>query len=549
MFGRPFDSKAMSSVAQTDDINREGMATGNEPSGALLEALGVGVLVCGRGGEIRVCNRQGRSLLGLSPTPGPDETLDHLDDRWIQADGSRLSAAAHPVRQAIATGLPVSDVVLGLLPPGAAPAAPPLAWLRLSVQPVQSAEIGHAFVCTLIDITAERQAEAQLRSQGDILQEQLDRRTLELRTFVNVLPDYICVIERDGQRYALCNDQIVSNTNAQSQQDLEGKSIYDCYPAAVADYYAEQNRHVFETGEPLHVQETIELPTKTLHLDTYKVPLKSPTGEVYALIVTARDVAELVLARQELAQRTEQLEQINRELESFSYSVSHDLRAPLRHVSGFAAALSDRLSANGCSDDPKITHYLDRIRSSSRKMGLLIDGLLDLSRVGRRSLVQRPVSLRPLVETAIALVTSHDSYNPATQFLIGDLPTVLGDATLLQQVFANLIDNAVKFSRPMSPPQIEIGCLPDHTLFVRDNGVGFPPEFADQIFGAFQRLHPEREFEGTGIGLALVQRIILRHGGTIWAESQPGQGSTFYFTLCKAQGTQAGAKLGEPEPV
>lgn len=449
-----------------------------EQQGSVLDAVSVGIVVCGPQAEVQFCNKTGRSLLGLAGDLPPDSPLERLTEGWIGEDGSSLSVAQwvrQAIREAISTeiamGAAIRDVVVGA--PRFHAETPTVTWLKLGIQPLLTVS-GAGAVCTLIDITDQRKAEEQGRSQLDHLQQQLDQRTMELRTFVNALPDHICAIEQDGQRYALCNDRVASNM-AQPPQNLEGK-----------------------------------------------------------LIVAARDMAELVLAQQALKERTEQLEAINSELESFSYSVSHDLRAPLRHISGFVAALSDRLSANGWLDDPKVAHYLNVIQSSSRKMGLLIDGLLNLSRVTRRSLVQRPVSLRPLVERAIALATSPSQPDPPVEFVIGELPTVLGDAALLQQVFANLIDNAVKFSRPKPQARIEIGCLPDYTLFVRDNGVGFPPEFADQIFGAFQRLHPEQEFEGMGIGLALVQRIILRHGGKIWAESQPGQGSTLYFTLQRA---------------
>jgi PAS domain S-box-containing protein len=247
----------------------------------------------------------------------------------------------------------------------------------------------------------------------------------------------------------------------------------------------------------------------------------------------------------ELTSRTLQLEVTNQELESFSYSVSHDLRAPLRHISGFVVALSQRLEQSGLLTDAKVAHYLDVINSSSQKMGQLIDGLLTLSRVGRRQLVLQPVNLASLVKTLLTRLANtvpvQGRVSPRiadVEFVVGQLPIVPGDPTLLEQVFTNLIDNAIKFSRP-SPllprqdyhPRIEINTLPDGTLFVKDNGVGFQMEYADQLFGAFQRLHSQAEFEGTGIGLAIVQRIIHRHGGTIWAESQPGQGATFYFRL------------------
>jgi light-regulated signal transduction histidine kinase (bacteriophytochrome) len=176
-----------------------------------------------------------------------------------------------------------------------------------------------------------------------------------------------------------------------------------------------------------------------------------------------------------------------------------------------------------------MTRYLGVIENSSSKMGQLIDGLLALSRVGRRDLNVRSTPLCELVETAIDLV--HSDTATAIEWRVGTLPTWKGDPTLLQQVFTNLLANAVKFSRDRHPAIIEIDCLAHHTIRVRDNGVGFSMKYADQLFGAFQRLHSQQEFEGTGIGLAIVQRIIHRHGGKIWAESVPDQGAAFYFQL------------------
>lgn len=236
---------------------------------------------------------------------------------------------------------------------------------------------------------------------------------------------------------------------------------------------------------------------------------------------------------QRVRERTAQLEAANKELDSFAYSVSHDLRAPLRHIKGFVNALAQQLQRSGAIAEPTVEHYIEVIQDSSQRMGQLVDGLLTLSRVGRQQTTERPVELRPLVENAIALVVSHTQIGEERpiEFMIGDLPTLMGDQTLLQQVFSNLIDNAVKFSRDRHPAKINIGTLPDGTIFVKDNGVGFQTEYADRLFGAFQRLHSQREFPGTGIGLAIVQRIIHRHGGRIWAESAPNRGATFYFKL------------------
>ncbi|MGK7877873.1 MAG: ATP-binding protein [Xenococcaceae cyanobacterium] len=236
---------------------------------------------------------------------------------------------------------------------------------------------------------------------------------------------------------------------------------------------------------------------------------------------------------QRVRERTAQLEAINKELDSFSYSVSHDLRAPLRHINGFVNALKAELQSGSALNDPKVAHYLQVIHDSSQEMGHLIDGLLTLSRVGRRELIYSSVDLQKLVETAINLVNTpkNTGEERTREFLIDNLPTVRGDATLLQQVFTNLLSNAVKFSRDRRPARIEISSWPDGTVFVKDNGVGFQMEYADQLFGAFQRLHSKKQFEGTGIGLSIVQRIIHRHGGKIWAESSPDRGATFYFQL------------------
>ncbi len=233
---------------------------------------------------------------------------------------------------------------------------------------------------------------------------------------------------------------------------------------------------------------------------------------------------------QRVKERTVQLELTNKELETFSYSVSHDLRAPLRHIAGFVEALERGLEATGALKDRKLAHYLSVIDTSSQKMELLIDSLLKLSRIGQKPLITQKVNTRALVDTAIALAIQHPD-NSDIKFTIAQLPTLEGDPTLLQQVFSNLIDNAVKFSRFRDRPHIKIGSLPDGTIFVRDNGIGFQMEYADKLFAAFQRLHSQQDFPGMGIGLAIVQRIIHRHEGTIWVESQPDLGTTFYFKV------------------
>lgn len=272
-------------------------------------------------------------------------------------------------------------------------------------------------------------------------------------------------------------------------------------------------------------------------------PIFDQAGEVYRVAGLIEDITQRKnweaerkhlneTLEQRVQERTSQLEAALRELDAFSYSVSHDLRAPLRHVRGFVDALELQLQQSGAIANSKIKHYIQVIQHSSQKMEQLIDGLLALSRVGRQPLISRPVDIRKLVDEAIALVNQTENHqHQCVEFIVGDLPTLNGDPTLLQQVFTNLIDNAVKFSYNQPSSKVQIGTLPDNTIFVKDNGVGFQSEYAEQLFGAFQRLHSQKQFKGTGIGLAIVQRIIHRHGGKIWADSIPDRGATFYFKL------------------
>jgi PAS domain S-box-containing protein len=230
--------------------------------------------------------------------------------------------------------------------------------------------------------------------------------------------------------------------------------------------------------------------------------------------------------------RGDELEHVNRELEAFSYSVSHDLRAPLRHIDYFAGALEKHLSPQQL--DPKAKRYLATISASARSMGQLIDDLLSFARISRTELRRTRVRLDEIVaETRQGLQTETNGRSIAWQ--VSALPEVVGDPALLRQVIVNLLSNAVKYTRRRPDAQIEIAAEPapagEVVVRVRDNGAGFDMKFADKLFGVFQRLHGANEFEGTGVGLANVRRIVERHGGRIWAEAEVDRGATFRFTL------------------
>ncbi len=252
-------------------------------------------------------------------------------------------------------------------------------------------------------------------------------------------------------------------------------------------------------------------------------------GSVYYLI--HHDITARRRIAAELKRRGELLQAANKELEAFSYSVSHDLRAPLRHIDGYASLLA---KTAGTSLNEKSQRYLQTISESAKQMGQLIDDLLVFSRMGRQEMLQTTVNLNQLVKSVIHDLRL-DLHAKTISWTIASLPDVSGDPAMLRQVYMNLISNAVKFTATRTEPKIEVGIRPgapgEVDLFVRDNGVGFDMQYVNKLFGVFQRLHRNDEFEGTGIGLANVRRIIHRHGGRTWAEGALDQGATFYFSL------------------
>jgi len=281
-------------------------------------------------------------------------------------------------------------------------------------------------------------------------------------------------------------------------------------------------------GELAYIIHRVEDVTEFVRLKTIGSELGTRAEQMEAEVyLRAQEVAE---ANRHLAQLAARLETSNQELESFSYSISHDLRAPLRVIDGFSLAL---LEDHGKSLPPEGQDLLTRVRQQAQRMAQLIEDLLEFSRLGRKPLDVASVDLAALARTVVQDLGQANT-DRKLDVTVGQLPPAMGDRALLRQVLTNLISNAFKFTRQRPDAQVEIGWRDDNgecVYYVRDNGAGFDMRYASKLFGVFQRLHPAADFEGTGVGLALVQRIIHRHGGRIWGEGQVNEGATFSFTL------------------
>jgi PAS domain S-box-containing protein len=261
--------------------------------------------------------------------------------------------------------------------------------------------------------------------------------------------------------------------------------------------------------------------------------LRDTAGRLSGFAKFTRDVTGRKQADDMLRQRTAELEAANKELEAFAYSVSHDLRAPLRAIDGFSRILLEEY-ADPLPDDAK--DYLQSVRGNAQRMGRLVDDLLAFARLGRLPIKKHPLDPAPLVRQSLDELRGEQD-GRRVEVILGNLPPCDAEPNLLKQVWSNLLSNAIKYTRGRELATIEVGCQVDGgpsrepAYFVRDNGVGFDMRYVDKLFGVFQRLHRAEDYEGTGMGLAIVQRIINRHGGRVWAEAQPGQGATFSFTL------------------
>ena len=382
--------------------------------------------------------------------------------------------------------------------------------------------------------TVRRRAEQNLRKARDRLELEVMKQTQQAN-LLNLTYDMIFVRDMDGvivywnrgaeELYGYARDAAIGKRS----NDL----LRTLFPMPLNAIEADVVRSGRWEGELTHTKAD---GTKVVVLSRWSLQ-RDEGGTPAAILEINTDIterkrgeAQIRALNEELAERAVELQASNKELEAFAYSTSHDLRAPLRHMVGYTELLQKHASS---MFDDKSRHYMATILEAAKKMGTLIDDLLSFSRIGRAEARETNISLEHLVNEVVTEMAT--PAGAAIDWKVGPLPEVYGDRSMLRLALVNLISNAVKFTRTRTRREIQIGCLERKNsravVFVKDNGVGFDMKYANKLFGVFQRLHSTEAFEGTGIGLATVQRIVHRHRGRIWAESAVDQGATFYFSL------------------
>lgn len=398
-------------------------------------------------------------------------------------------------------------------------------WVDTTIVPFLDAKHKpYQYIAIRSDITERKKGE-----------EQLIRSERIYKTIASSIPgSVICLIDPDF-RYLLIEGDMLEKLGY-SKEMLLGKKAADVLPPDVFAGVQEELSRAF-TGITI---------TRESHRNGYDtisrfIPLKDADNSVYAIMTVAIDVTELKQAQRNIAElnqgleekiikRTEQLNLANKELENFSYSVSHDLRSPLRIIDGYSQILLEDYAPQLDADGQQTIQVIMR---NAKKMGQLIDDLLDFSRSGKKEMKMGQVNMNELVAEVLQELRSGGVRVPAA-LRCHPLQDAWGDSNLLRQVWVNLLSNAVKYSANRAQPEVEIGMQErgnEQVYYVKDNGAGFDMKYAGKLFGVFQRLHRQDQFSGTGVGLALVQRIIIRHGGRVWAEAKEDAGATFYFTL------------------
>ena len=562
----------------------------------LFETMTQGVVYQDSEGKIVSANPAAERILGLSLAQMQGRTSLHPEWKAVRADGSELPGEQHPSMVALRTRQPVLDFIQGIYNPLLGQHV----WMVVDSLPqFRPGETAPWQVVSIFsNITRQMEAEKAAMEAATKAANSLDASTRMRRALLNViedqrsaeaaekllnrrLQDLLTAVQQlsAGRSFKDIQQIIVRSARALTGSDgatvilkEEGLSHYvdedaigplwkgkrfplrSCIsgwamlhrePVVVPDILSDP-RIPQEAYRPTFVKSLVVVPVGTddpiAAIGNYWKEEHRPDSLEIRLLQTLADASGVAIRNvqllegleQKVRERTADYEAANRELESFSYSVSHDLRAPLRAIDGFMRILVEE---HGLRMDDEGHRLCGIISENTRRMGTLIDHLLDFSRTSKAGMEPSPIDMDAMVKGLYIDVTTPES-RQRIDFSLGDMPPALGDPDLIRQVWINLLSNAVKFSAQRAQPVIRVEGLRRNDGMVeysiRDNGAGFDMKFADKLFGVFQRLHSQQDFEGTGVGLALVQRIIVRHGGSIWAEAAPDKGATFHFTLKEA---------------